>query len=103
LLILAFYNADRCFVLKIVFIVKRCVPEVDCDISIMNIEDWPIDWSRKILNGPISATDHPIHLMFCSRVGLPWSADRTAVKPNANFWNKLIQISEFQPLQPTVW
>jgi len=37
--------------------------------------------SWKISNGHISATDHPIHLMFGSRLGFSGSADRMALLP----------------------
>ena len=36
---------------------------------------------RKISNGDISTTGHPIHFMFGSRVGFSGSADRMALFP----------------------
>jgi len=42
----------------------------------------PIDLSFwKISNGHVSATGHPIHFMFGSRVGFSRSADRMALLP----------------------
>jgi len=49
---------------------------------ILRTNDRPIDLAFwKISNGHISATGHPIHFMFGSRVGFSRTADRTALLP----------------------
>ena len=59
---------------------------------ILRTDDRPTDLAfRKTSNGHISATGHPIHFMFGSRVGFSGTADRMALFPVSQNPRSLLQ------------
>jgi len=71
-----FYSSRATFLMK-----RRGVHENNV---ILRTDDRPTDLAfLKISNGHISATGHPIHFMFDSRVGFSRTADRMDLLPVA--------------------